>query len=127
LPLPLPAGQRGVDVEREVNVSGNADLLSVADAARTRRPGAPLSTSRVGAGALRARPTLLRHSPLFGDHTREVLTTVAGLSDAEFDDLYAAGIAADKPVNPGAGLRPSTRPPRKGMYPDPWPFVLPGR
>jgi len=56
-----------------------------------------------GAGALRARPTLLRHSPLFGEHTREVLTTVAGLSDAEIDDLYAARIAANQPVNPGVG------------------------
>jgi hypothetical protein len=32
-----------------------------------------------------------------------VLTTVAGLSDAEIDDLYATGIAADQPVNPGVG------------------------
>jgi len=32
-----------------------------------------------------------------------VLTTVAGLSDAEIDDLYAARIAANQPVNPGVG------------------------
>ncbi len=48
-------------------------------------------------------PTLRRHAPTFGEHTREVLTGIAGLSDAEVDDLYAAGISADEPVNPGIG------------------------
>lgn len=48
-------------------------------------------------------PTLGRHSPLFGEHTRQVLTAVAGLTDSEVDDLYAAGVSADEPVNPGVG------------------------
>ena len=48
-------------------------------------------------------PQLLRHSPLFGEHTREVLTTVAGMSAADVDGLYAAGVTADAPVNPGVG------------------------
>lgn len=48
-------------------------------------------------------PAPQRHAPMFGEHTREVLTGVAGLSDAEVDDLYAAGVSADEPVNPGVG------------------------
>jgi crotonobetainyl-CoA:carnitine CoA-transferase CaiB-like acyl-CoA transferase len=48
-------------------------------------------------------PELLRHAPFFGEHTREVLTGVAGLTDAEVDILYAAGVSADEPVNPGLG------------------------
>ena len=48
-------------------------------------------------------PVLQRHAPFFGEHTREVLTTVAGLSDAEVDDLYEAGVTADQPSNPGVG------------------------
>jgi benzylsuccinate CoA-transferase BbsF subunit len=49
------------------------------------------------------KPSLDRPSPLFGEHTREVLTAVAGLSDEEVDALYAAGVSADEPVNPGVG------------------------
>jgi crotonobetainyl-CoA:carnitine CoA-transferase CaiB-like acyl-CoA transferase len=48
-------------------------------------------------------PSLIRHAPFFGEHTREVLSTVAGLSDAEIDALYDAGITANEPVNPGIG------------------------
>ena len=48
-------------------------------------------------------PQLARHSPLFGEHTREVLTTLAGLTDAEVDALYSAGVSADEPLNPGIG------------------------
>jgi benzylsuccinate CoA-transferase BbsF subunit len=44
-----------------------------------------------------------RHAPFFGEHTREVLTSVAGLTDAEVDQLYADGVTADAPVNPGVG------------------------
>jgi crotonobetainyl-CoA:carnitine CoA-transferase CaiB-like acyl-CoA transferase len=44
-----------------------------------------------------------RHAPFFGEHTREVLTSVAGLTDAEVDALYASGVTADAPVNPGIG------------------------
>jgi crotonobetainyl-CoA:carnitine CoA-transferase CaiB-like acyl-CoA transferase len=48
-------------------------------------------------------PTLRRHSPLFGEHTREVLTGVAGLTDTEVDSLYAAQVTADDPINPYVG------------------------
>jgi len=48
-------------------------------------------------------PQPIRHSPLFGEHTRELLTTVVGMSDADVDELYAAGVCADEPVNPGVG------------------------
>ena len=48
-------------------------------------------------------PTLSRHAPFFGEHTREVLTTLAGLTDDEVDQLYAAGVCADEPVNPAVG------------------------
>ena len=46
---------------------------------------------------------LTQHAPFFGEHTREVLTSIAGLSDAEVDALYAGGITADAPINPGVG------------------------
>jgi benzylsuccinate CoA-transferase BbsF subunit len=48
-------------------------------------------------------PSLLRHAPFFGEHTREILATLVGLSDSEIDALYAAGVCADEPVNPGVG------------------------
>ena len=48
-------------------------------------------------------PALVRHAPMFGEHTRELLSTVVGLSDADIDALYAAGVCADEPVNPGVG------------------------
>ena len=48
-------------------------------------------------------PSLSRHAPLFGEHTREVLTGVAGLSDADVDALYDAEVTADQPTNPGVG------------------------
>jgi crotonobetainyl-CoA:carnitine CoA-transferase CaiB-like acyl-CoA transferase len=48
-------------------------------------------------------PSLTRHAPFFGEHTREILSTIVGLPDGEIDDLYAAGICADEPVNPGVG------------------------
>ncbi len=47
--------------------------------------------------------TVTKHAPFFGEHTREVLTSVAGLSNDEVDALYAAGVTADAPVNPGVG------------------------
>jgi crotonobetainyl-CoA:carnitine CoA-transferase CaiB-like acyl-CoA transferase len=46
---------------------------------------------------------LTRHAPFFGADTREVLTGVAGLSQGDVDELYAAGVTADAPVNPGVG------------------------
>src|SRR3954453_22153116 len=52
---------------------------------------------------LEANPALQRHSPIFGEHTREILTEVVGLSDGEVDELFAAGITGDEPVNPVFG------------------------
>lgn len=46
---------------------------------------------------------LTAHAPFFGEHTREVLTSVAGLTDAEVDELYSNGVTANAPINPGAG------------------------
>jgi crotonobetainyl-CoA:carnitine CoA-transferase CaiB-like acyl-CoA transferase len=50
-----------------------------------------------------ANPHLRRHAPLFGEHNREVLGGLLGLSDQEIAALEAAGIIADEPVNPGVG------------------------
>lgn len=45
-----------------------------------------------------------RPAPAFGEHTREVLSGVLGMSDRAIDDLYEAGIVAAAPreglVNP---------------------------
>ena len=46
---------------------------------------------------------LTRHAPFFGEHTREVLTNIAGYTDTDVDALYADGVTADAPVNPGIG------------------------
>ena len=46
---------------------------------------------------------LTRGAPFFGADTRDVLTSIAGMSDAEVDALYATGVSADAPVNPGIG------------------------
>jgi crotonobetainyl-CoA:carnitine CoA-transferase CaiB-like acyl-CoA transferase len=50
-----------------------------------------------------ANPTLRRHAPLFGEHTREVLGGLVGLGDAELDELAAAAVIGDAPINPGVG------------------------
>ncbi len=50
-----------------------------------------------------AQPTLKRHAPLFGEHNREILAGVVGLSDAEIAELGRAEVIADAPVNPGVG------------------------
>jgi crotonobetainyl-CoA:carnitine CoA-transferase CaiB-like acyl-CoA transferase len=52
---------------------------------------------------LECNPTLTRHAPFFGEHTREILSDVVGLSAEEIDELYAAGVTGDEPVNPGIG------------------------
>jgi crotonobetainyl-CoA:carnitine CoA-transferase CaiB-like acyl-CoA transferase len=52
---------------------------------------------------LECNPTLARHAPFFGEHTREILSGVAGLSAEEIEALYAAGVTGDEPVNPGIG------------------------
>ena len=38
-----------------------------------------------------------RASPCFGEHTREVLATFGGLSEAQMDELAAAGVTVDRP------------------------------
>jgi crotonobetainyl-CoA:carnitine CoA-transferase CaiB-like acyl-CoA transferase len=38
------------------------------------------------------------HAPLLGEHNRDVLTRVLGLTDAEVDDLAAAGVIGDRPA-----------------------------
>jgi crotonobetainyl-CoA:carnitine CoA-transferase CaiB-like acyl-CoA transferase len=43
--------------------------------------------------------------PLLGEHTREVLRTLAGLDDAAIDQLVASGIAAV----PGTASRPEKK------------------
>lgn len=48
-------------------------------------------------------PTPKRHAPLFGEHNRQILSGVVGLSDAEIAELERAGVIADAPVNPGVG------------------------
>lgn len=50
-----------------------------------------------------ANPQLRRHAPLFGEHTRQILRELLGLSEREIDELYAAGVCGDAPVNPGVG------------------------
>ncbi len=46
---------------------------------------------------------LRARAPLFGEHTRVVLTELLGLTDAELDDLAAASVIGDAPINPGVG------------------------
>ena len=44
---------------------------------------------------LEANPTITRHAPYLGADNHDVLTRVGGLSEAEIDELQAAGIIAD--------------------------------
>jgi crotonobetainyl-CoA:carnitine CoA-transferase CaiB-like acyl-CoA transferase len=50
-----------------------------------------------------ARPELRRHAPLFGEHNREILGGLIGMSDEEIASLSAGGIIGDAPSNPGVG------------------------
>lgn len=50
-----------------------------------------------------ARPTLWRRAPLFGEHTREVLRDLLGLSETELGALATDRVIADAPINPGVG------------------------
>lgn len=50
-----------------------------------------------------AAPQMRRHAPLFGEHNREILSGLLGLTDAEIDALERAGVIAEAPVNPGVG------------------------
>jgi crotonobetainyl-CoA:carnitine CoA-transferase CaiB-like acyl-CoA transferase len=46
---------------------------------------------------------LRRHAPLFGEHNREILGGVLGLSDDELAELAASAVIGDAPLNPGVG------------------------
>ncbi len=50
-----------------------------------------------------ANPQLRRHAPLFGEHNREILCDMLGLSEEDLKELEAAGIIADAPINPTVG------------------------
>lgn len=50
-----------------------------------------------------ANPQLRRHAPLFGEHTREVLGGLLGLSPAAMDELEANHVIGTAPINPGVG------------------------
>ena len=44
---------------------------------------------------LEANPTITRHAPYLGADNHDVLTQVAGLTDAEVDALRASGVIAE--------------------------------
>ena len=48
-------------------------------------------------------PRPRRPAPMFGEHNREILCGLLGLSDAELDELSRAGVIADAPVGAGVG------------------------
>ncbi len=50
-----------------------------------------------------ANPRLRRHAPLFGEHNREILTGLLGLSDSDLAQLTAAGVIADSLIDPTVG------------------------
>ena len=50
-----------------------------------------------------ANPSPRRHSPLFGEHNREILQGLLGVTDNEFAELEAKNIVADRPLNPTVG------------------------
>ena len=50
-----------------------------------------------------ANPQLRQYAPLFGEHNREILGGLLGMSESEIAELEEAEIIADAPVNPGVG------------------------
>ncbi len=50
-----------------------------------------------------ANPAPRLHSPLFGEHNREILQGLLGFTDAEIAELEAKNIVADRPLNPTVG------------------------
>ncbi|MFN0148729.1 MAG: CaiB/BaiF CoA transferase family protein [Dehalococcoidia bacterium] len=50
-----------------------------------------------------ANPQLRQYAPLFGEHNREILGGLMGMSEGQIAELERAEIIADAPVNPGVG------------------------
>lgn len=44
-----------------------------------------------------------RPAPLFGEHTRSVLRTLLGFDETQLEELHAAAVIGDEPINPGVG------------------------
>ena len=44
-----------------------------------------------------------RPAPLFGEHTRSVLRALLGYDEAQLEELHAAAVIGDEPINPGVG------------------------
>jgi crotonobetainyl-CoA:carnitine CoA-transferase CaiB-like acyl-CoA transferase len=50
-----------------------------------------------------ANPQLRNHAPIFGQHNREILCGLLGMTDDDLTSLEETGIIADRPQNPGVG------------------------
>ncbi len=50
-----------------------------------------------------ANPRPRRHAPLFGEHNREILCGLLGLTESELGALTTEGVIGDAPENPGVG------------------------
>lgn len=50
-----------------------------------------------------ANPRPRRPAPMFGEHNREILCDLLGVSEAELAELTAAGVIAESPVGAGVG------------------------
>lgn len=50
-----------------------------------------------------ANPRPRRPAPMFGEHNREILCGLLGLSDAELEELTKSGVIANAPVGAGVG------------------------
>jgi len=50
-----------------------------------------------------AKPEPRRHAPLFGEHNREILCGLLGLSEAEYAELEAAQVIGDAPIGASVG------------------------
>ncbi len=45
-----------------------------------------------------------RHSPMFGEHNREVLQGILGMTESDVADLYESGVTGDEPQYPEGSL-----------------------
>jgi crotonobetainyl-CoA:carnitine CoA-transferase CaiB-like acyl-CoA transferase len=50
-----------------------------------------------------ANPRPRRPAPMFGEHNREILCGLLGVSEAELEELAEAGVIANAPVGAGVG------------------------